>query len=241
MELIGDSKEYNLKKVPYHGRIIVPPFVISRTATCFVHSSCTCVESLFKRRGALAKPQKDFEIIFSENHLIEKYEKDYGTIGKETEKHTGLSRLLRTLVILRDHGVIGFQDEEMFGPFKIRCFKEIEPVYRPKPTKLNPNPNMSMPYNVETLLTKGNVMVGTFRISTNYLELKPGEIYTYDEKSPFRINKRISSHAVAIIGYGVRAGVWYYIYQNSEGEGWGEKGIGRVNIKSVTHLVHVKL
>ncbi|KAL6641397.1 hypothetical protein ACP70R_019578 [Stipagrostis hirtigluma subsp. patula] len=244
MELLGDSNEYNMKRRPYHGKIVVPPVRNQHehsTPTCFIHSSCTCVESLYKRQGALANPQKDFEVIFSENHLIEKYEKAYGVIGEELDNKTGFSRLLRTLGIIRDSGVTGYNDEEFFGPFKIGSFKEVNPVYRPRSTKTNPNPKWSLSKSVKDLLIRGHVLVGTFRISTNYMKLKPGDIYTYNKKNPSRIDGRICSHAVAIIGYGERGGVWYFIYQNSGGEGWGEKGIGRVNMESITHLVHVKL
>jgi hypothetical protein len=74
----------------------------------------------------------------------------------------------------------------------------------------------------------------------NYLDLKPGDIYTYDPKDPPKKGRRVS-HAVAIIGYGIRNGEWYYVYQNSYGERWGEKGIGRVSMKSLCHLVQLKL
>lgn len=129
----------------------------------------------------------------------------------------------------------------VLGPFKIQGFEEISPLNRPMPTKSNSNPDTCMPCGVEELFSHGNVLLGTFKISKNYRNLKAGDIYTYDQRNPERVNGCTCSHAVAIIGYGVRSGVWYYIFQNSYGEEWGEKGIGRVNMDSVTHLVHVKI
>ena len=85
-------------------------------------------------------------------------------------------------------------------------------------------------------------MATTFNISKNYRNLKPGDIYVYDAQRPERSkNLRTCSHAVAVVGYGCRGGVWYYVFLNSYGESWGEKGIGRVAMSSVTHLVQVKL
>jgi hypothetical protein len=86
-------------------------------------------------------------------------------------------------------------------------------------------------------------MVGTFKVSGNYLELKPGDIYTYNPDVPLKVEGKVirASHAVAIIGYGVKGGEWYYVFQNSHGEKWGQDGIGRVNMNSLTQLVQLVL
>ncbi|KAL6905265.1 hypothetical protein ACP4OV_002866 [Aristida adscensionis] len=206
MQVLKGHREFNLKQVLYKGKLLIPPVPNQcRASTCFIHSSCTCVEALYKRKCALANPQTDFEVVFSATHLIDQYTQKYGFIGQEDGKKTGVDRLLRALGLMKDFGAKGFKDEEMLGPFKIRSFKSIPPVYLPKAKKkMQPKPQAKMPYNIQDLLEHGHVMIATFKISTNYPTLKPGEIYKYDKKHPLRYGGRTCSRSVAIIGYGVR-------------------------------------
>jgi hypothetical protein len=129
----------------------------------------------------------------------------------------------------------------MVGIFKIASYHEKAPVHVSKPSKSHPNSERRLPQDIQKLLTLAHVMVGTFWISKNYRNLKPGDIYVYDRNDPELVNGKHCSHAVAIIGYGRREGVWYYVFQNSYGEGWGEKGVGRVDMDSLRHLVQIKI
>jgi hypothetical protein len=160
------------------------------------------------------------------------------------EEGKGFIRVCRTCQILIDQGTIGKDENgKVCGPYKISSFKELDPLHHPKVTKARPNPKPKMPSRVKEMLTKGHCMVGTINVSGNYLELNPRDIYTYNPDFPLKIDGIVTraSHAVAIIGYGVRGGEWCYVFQNSHSKGWGEQGIGRVNMNSVTHLVQLIL
>ncbi|KQJ97616.1 hypothetical protein BRADI_3g32251v3 [Brachypodium distachyon] len=200
--------EINLKLDPYHGKIVVPAARRQQPHTCFISSSSTCVESKYKRKGALQDPQEDFEVRLSTEDFIAMYEKEYGPIGGEAEllsTHGGFARLTNALEILKKEGVPGIKDK----------------------------PEKKFPQDIKKLLNLAHAMLGTFKISKNYKTLKPGDIYVYDRNNRELVNGRTCSHAVAIIGYGCRGGVWYYVFQNSYGESWGEDGIGRYFFSSL--------
>ncbi|KAL6641395.1 hypothetical protein ACP70R_019576 [Stipagrostis hirtigluma subsp. patula] len=213
MQLFKGYREFSLKEELYKGKLLIPPVRNQlRTSTCFIHSSCTCVEALYKRKCALANPQTDFEVIFSADHLIDQYTQKYGSIGKEDDKKIGFDRVTRTLELLKDFGVTGFKDETEHPSEPVQMLQDG---------------------------FGGNFTIGTCDVMVSVDNM--GEIYKYDKQRPFRIGGRTFSHSVAIIGYGMRAGVGYYVYQNSKGERWGEKGIGRVDMESITNLIHVKV
>jgi hypothetical protein len=131
--------------------------------------------------------------------------------------------------------------QQRAGLFKIMSYHEKDPVHVSKPSRSIPKSKRNPPQDIQKILCLAHVMVGTFRLSKNYKSLKPGDIYVYDKDDPETINGKYCSHAVAIIGYGRREGVWYYVFQNSYGEGWGEKGVGRVAMDSLRHLVRIKI
>lgn len=99
--------------------------------------------------------------------------------------------------------------------------------------------------DVKNLLEKGNILVGSFRLSMNYYKLRPGEIYVYDEKKPIKHPKSnlTASHAVMMIGIGQSKNPRYCFMgmQNSEGQRFGINGLGRVAVKSIKDLFQIEL
>jgi senataxin len=87
----------------------------------------------------------------------------------------------------------------------------------------------------EALVEAGNIMACNFRLSRNYFDLRPGEVYVYDRLCSY-IHARSGmpvSHAVTVIGHGgqetrLQGPVRHVHFQNSEGKRSGDDGFGRV-------------
>jgi senataxin len=111
------------------------------------------------------------------------------------------------------------------------------------------------------VLKRGNIMPSSFRISRNYFYLRPGEVYSYDEKLPYIHSKTDlrASHAVMTIGTGheddqTEVGnedaqvetqetkkLRHIVMQNSEGNLFGVDGKGRVDQNSIRQLCLLKV
>lgn len=77
------------------------------------------------------------------------------------------------------------------------------------------------------LLEDGIALIGNFRVTTDYHRLGRNDVYDIPEGATFETNPsgQYCSHCVVIIGYGVTSdGLSYYIFQNSYGKKWGDKG-----------------
>lgn len=88
-------------------------------------------------------------------------------------------------------------------------------------------------------LKEGNVLVGNFRVTTDFYRLGADDIYDIPANPVYVITPSglVSSHCVVIVGFGVTPeGEGYYVFQNSYEEGWGSGGYGRVTARSLKYL-----
>lgn len=99
-------------------------------------------------------------------------------------------------------------------------------------------------------LREGNAFIGTFKLSQNYIYYGPGDVYKYNPDLPILapLTNKPASHAVMIVG-GTETGGGrpllhedrHLVMQNSHGEYFGEKGIGRVNGSSIRYMYKIIL
>lgn len=92
---------------------------------------------------------------------------------------------------------------------------------------------------IKSHLMEGKVLAANFRITTGYFRLMPHDIYRIPERNAqYEVNEKgvPVSHCVVIVGFGIRNGETYLIYQNSYGKGWGLDGFGRIYVDSVRLL-----
>ncbi|KAJ4829701.1 hypothetical protein Tsubulata_023624 [Turnera subulata] len=64
----------------------------------------------------------------------------------------------------------------------------------------------------------------------------------YEAKEPMKKGpEKLETHTVVLIGWGKKGQTYYFEYLNSEGEGWGQKGIGRVAMDVVLeyHILQI--
>jgi senataxin len=116
-------------------------------------------------------------------------------------------------------------------------------------------------------LDGGNILVGSFRVSYNFFELSPGEVYHYDPNCPVLSRKNAHlNHAVMFVGYGgpsrevvtkdatnlaakqatnlkeEESDIPHLVYQNSYGRLFGfGGGFGRVGVTSIKNLALVTI
>uniref|UniRef100_A0A0D3GCF9 DUF3615 domain-containing protein n=1 Tax=Oryza barthii TaxID=65489 RepID=A0A0D3GCF9_9ORYZ len=76
--------------------------------------------------------------------------------------------------------------------------------------------NLSLAYKY--IYKERKVMVATFKINEDYTRMRAGEIYSYDSAQPKKTDDGLTwSHCVLVIGFGVREGRKYLVFQDSHG------------------------
>lgn len=93
---------------------------------------------------------------------------------------------------------------------------------------------------------EGKGMVGSFPLSHNYSEYRPGDIYMFDPNRPVLspLSRKPTSHAVMLIGAtegNTKIKDGHFVMQNSQGEYFGQGGIGRVAMSSIRFLYELTL
>lgn len=103
----------------------------------------------------------------------------------------------------------------------------------------------------ESLVEKGAILIGTFRLSRNYFHLRPGEPYVYDKTIPYIHPKSglAASHYAMVVGPGKPPSPLegtgklpcsrHVHIQNSEGKRFGINGFGRVSRCSLRGLYRI--
>ncbi|KAM0835710.1 hypothetical protein ACQ4PT_062769 [Festuca glaucescens] len=78
-------------------------------------------------------------------------------------------------------------------------------------------------HQVARLIMAGRPVIGIMRASDVLRHLGPGDIYDHFQAPE---EGGLSTHAVAFIGFGVREGRDYLVMANSDGDGFGDNGLG---------------
>lgn len=134
--------------------------------------------------------------------------------------------------------------------FSLMNFSQVVKLSAYQEIVVNSNLNTKSTEDVKNNLEKGNILVGSFRLSMNYFNQKPGEVYVYNGKKPIKHPKSnlTASHAVMMIGIGhtktFRPNNGYFRHlcmQNSESRLFGINGLGRVAKNSVRKLYQIEL
>ncbi|CAM0152696.1 unnamed protein product [Urochloa decumbens] len=224
----------------YNGILMLPPVRDQRAENhCTLCASLGTMEFLIRFRCASLDPPIDCMIDLLLQNLLEKYNALFIGIGEEEgDNNKGVVRLENMLEIIKTQGAISGLDK------KVYTLSSYARIYD------------SIKHGADTLQIasqeprKGNVLIGTFKLSMNYNYCKPGEIYEYNPKEPILhpLTDRPASHAVMVIG-GIEASdktqllpkEHHFVMQNSHGRYFGQNGIGRVRCSSIRHLYKVTL
>ncbi|TVU02630.1 hypothetical protein EJB05_51872, partial [Eragrostis curvula] len=202
--------------------------------TCTRHATLGAMESLMKLHNASMVPPQDSEWKLSEDDLKKKHEESSGKeFRSEDIADRGIQRLESAFDTIKLHGVEG-KNKNMTKEFKISAYAEVD---------------IKNTEAMKKLFKEGNVLIGTFKLSMNYFNLKPGEVYIYDKMKPFKHPKSglTASHAVMMIGLGLTKTLRPNKYfrhlgmQNSEGRLFGINGLGRVAKNSLKDLYRIEL
>ncbi|GJN25755.1 hypothetical protein PR202_gb13625 [Eleusine coracana subsp. coracana] len=208
--------------------------------TCVLQSTSAAGDSLMKLHNANLTPPQDCKWTLSVDDFKKKHEKGPGKkFTSEDIADRGKRRFVTAFERFKEHGVEG-RNKCQTKVVKLSAYKEIV-----VDSKLNPESSK----DVRNHLENGNILVGSFRLSMNYYNLRPGEVYVYDEKKPIKHPKSnlLASHAVMMIGIGyakIPCPMSYFRHmcmQNSEGQLFGINGLGRVAKNSVTALYQIEL
>ncbi|TVU03933.1 hypothetical protein EJB05_50512, partial [Eragrostis curvula] len=198
--------------------------------TCTLQATLGAVVSMMKFWTAGLEPPQEFKWDFILDNLKSQYEKIVSKEFRSEDKaDRGKKRLETSLDILKKSGVLATNESRTkWGVFKILGWEYVDPANTEA---------------VKKILEQGSIMVGHFRMSRNYYNLKPGQVYV-DDKDQALLNPKSdqpASHAVMMIGIG-RNGYFRHLgMQNSEGRIFGINGLGRVAKQSVEGLYRIKV
>ncbi|TVT98821.1 hypothetical protein EJB05_55850, partial [Eragrostis curvula] len=203
--------------------------------TCTMHSSLGAAVSMWKLRNAGLEPPQEFKWDFILDDLKSQYEKIVSKEFRSEDKaDRGNKRLETSLDISKKYGVLAINESgTKWRVFKILGWEYVDPANTEA---------------VKKILEQGGIMVGHFRMSQNYYNLKPGQVYVYDKDQALLNPKsdQPASHAVMMIGIGrsktVLDGYFRHMaMQSSEGRIFGINGLGRVAKTSVEGLYWIKV
>uniref|UniRef100_A0A0E0L7F7 Peptidase C1A papain C-terminal domain-containing protein n=1 Tax=Oryza punctata TaxID=4537 RepID=A0A0E0L7F7_ORYPU len=187
-------------------------------------------ESQLRLKAAEANPQEDFEIKLSIDDFLEQYEKVAGKLGAEGAGKTGVKRLEAALDLLLETGLVAEGDGLEGRRYKASSYK------------IHDKSEISLQEIARKIRGQRKAMVASFKVSKNYKAMKPGEIYSYKsanaKKNPEEVTR---SHCVMVVGYGLREGEKYLVFQDSHGDQFWEGGYGRVYLEDVLLVAELDL
>ncbi|TVU23816.1 hypothetical protein EJB05_26199, partial [Eragrostis curvula] len=198
--------------------------------TCTLQATLGAVVSMMKFWTAGLEPPQEFKWDFILDNLKSQYEKIVSKEFRSEDKaDRGKKRLETSLDILKKSGVLATNESRTkWRVFKILGWEYVDPANTEA---------------VKKILEQGSIMVGHFRMSRNYYNLKPGQVYV-DDKDQALLNPKSdqpASHAVMMIGIGRNVYFRHLGMQNSEGRIFGINGLGRVGKQSVEGLYRIKI
>lgn len=231
-KIIGHS-DFSWRFRKYYNRNITPAIRAQGRGECTSVSTVSATESLYKKQHATEITVGDnvyqadeFIIELSHNHLQDIVGQFY-----KMNQRKGNEKLAVCMEQMEEKGVVsesaynkGDTKVQDFERYRISGFEEL---------------NIADFNGACAKLKEGNVLVGNFRVTTDFYRLGADDIYDIPANPVYVITPSglVSSHCVVIVGFGVTPeGEGYYVFQNSYGEGWGSGGYGRVTARSLKYL-----
>lgn len=231
-KIIGHS-DFSWRFRKYYNRNITPAIRTQGRGECSSVSTVSATESLYKKQRATEITVGDnvyqadeFIIELSHNHLQDIVGQFY-----KMNRRKGNEKLAVCMEQMEEKGVVsesaynkGDTKVQDFERYRISGFEEL---------------NIADFHGACAKLKEGNVLVGNFRVTTDFHRLEADDIYDIPADPVYVITPSglVSSHCVVIVGFGVTPeGESYYVFQNSYGEGWGSGGYGRVTSSSLKYL-----
>ncbi|KAL6883677.1 hypothetical protein ACP4OV_011091 [Aristida adscensionis] len=249
----------------FHNRLILSPVRLQSGATCAYYATLSAVESLYKReyaayptilKDSIGQPD-EFLINLSRTQLEDIVEGFYAR-----NKTMGSKRLNICLDKMKNEGVGSEESyrDPWFQPRKRYKIKEYEEICL-KPEKVKVQKIMDKPVSdrrrrkligrrtrevakdvsevIKSNIFAGRVLITNFWVTTEFFRVLPHEIYRVPKRNAkYEVTEEGQwiSHCVVVVGFGVRKGENYLIYQNSYGKSWGKDGFGRIYLDSIRKL-----
>ncbi|XP_020159416.1 uncharacterized protein [Aegilops tauschii subsp. strangulata] len=212
-----------------NGRSIMPSLRDQRRGQCAYASTMSCTESLYKRENTAVRIgtetylSEEFILNLSLEHLRDLVDAFCAT--NSIKGHNTLDYYLEAQGVITEEAYDNAK--ENFHSYRRYRIKEFEKL------------NTARVKEGHALLEDGIALIGNFRVTTDYHRLGRNDVYDIPEGATFETNPsgQYCSHCVVIIGYGVTSdGLSYYIFQNSYGKKWGDKGFGRIACSCLKYL-----